>query len=656
MHDGGVASGGERLPHQPALDGLRGAAVAGVLLFHGDHLRGGYLGVDVFFVLSGFLITSLLLAEAEAKGDVALGRFWSRRARRLLPALAGVLAAIAVYAAVLAKPDELSQLRSDALATIAYVANWRQIVAGTDYWALFRTRSPLEHTWSLAIEEQFYVVWPLVLAALVRARGRGVTKPHTLRRRVLVVAGAGAVASYAAMAVLGRGADPSRAYFGTDTRLGSILVGAGLAAILAGRAPLRRTGARVALDVAGITALAVTALLWTRIPGSSPFLYSGGFVVSAATTAVLITSAVQPQGLVRSLLSMRPLRLLGLVSYGVYLWHWPIYVVLDGSRTGLSGWTLVAVRIAVTLVIAVASYHLLEQPIRRGAGSPRRLRVAVPAIAVALVALLLAVTTGAEAPRRLVADPIRAAPVAPPVELASVGQAAVPSPRILLVGNSVSLYAGDEGFKALTTSPPLDVLNLGSVGCRFLPEETRYRSHDGPLLHSAATPCRDDWPRAVSTFRPDVVVLLFAEPSDNTHEIDGRWTEPCKRAYDEVFERELEAQTRLLASTGATVVVSTAAYTGLPATGPTWMAHNDCQNAIIRRVVAAQPGAVLVDVFSWICQPGGACASRLGGVELRPDGVHFRDAGARLLARRVLDELRAHGVLRDLVVEPDPPA
>src|SRR5437762_2587142 len=166
----GVSVDPPRLNHQPALDGLRGLAVAAVLLFHGDHLRGGFLGVDAFFVLSGFLITSLLLTEARDRGGIALGAFWARRARRLLPALACVLAAVALYAWLLAKPDELATIRGDALATIGYFANWRSIFTSRDYWALFRSPSPLEHTWSLAIEEQFYLAWPLVVAALVRGR------------------------------------------------------------------------------------------------------------------------------------------------------------------------------------------------------------------------------------------------------------------------------------------------------------------------------------------------------------------------------------------------------------------------------------------------------------------------------------------------------
>ena len=186
-----AAGGGScpaRLGHEPALDGLRGLAVVGVLVFHGGYLQGGYLGVDAFFVLSGFLITSLLLVEATGSGGVSLGRFWARRARRLLPALACVLGFVALYAAVWAQPNELATIRGDAIATLLYVANWHQIATSNDYFALFRSPSPLDHTWSLAIEEQFYVVWPLVIWLVVRAR-RGSNLARPCAGRVLRVGG-----------------------------------------------------------------------------------------------------------------------------------------------------------------------------------------------------------------------------------------------------------------------------------------------------------------------------------------------------------------------------------------------------------------------------------------------------------------------------------
>ena len=210
------------ISHVPALDGLRGAALLGVLFFHADGaLKGGYLGVDLFFVLSGYLITSILLAEHDATGKIVLSTFWVRRARRLFPALLSLMPAVAAYAWLLARADELKGIRADALATLGYVANWRAIFSHKSYWELFASPSPLEHTWSLSIEEQFYVVWPLVVALVLRRGSRGWVLALSL--------GLGAL-SMGAMALLFDPADTTRAYLGTDTRAAAILAGAALAA------------------------------------------------------------------------------------------------------------------------------------------------------------------------------------------------------------------------------------------------------------------------------------------------------------------------------------------------------------------------------------------------------------------------------------------
>ncbi len=350
------------LPHVDALDGLRGLAVAGVLLFHGGHLTGGYLGVDLFFVLSGFLITSLLLVEGRDREHIALGSFWARRARRLLPALGGLIVGVAVYCVVFAQPSELSRIRGDAFATVAYVANWHSIATGTDYWALFRTPSPLEHTWSLAIEEQFYLVWPLVFVGLLAWWKRRTPQA------VLVVALVGAVASTLLMVALYSPSDASRVYYGTDTRATGILLGAALAALLAIRGPARSHTARVTIEVAGWVGFVVLALAWTQLSGESETLYRGGFLVCGLAAILVIATAVHPNRLLLgSALGFRPLCLLGIISYGLYLWHWPVDLVLDADRTGIDGWPLFAVQTAVAIGIAVVSYRWLERPIRRGA-------------------------------------------------------------------------------------------------------------------------------------------------------------------------------------------------------------------------------------------------------------------------------------------------
>jgi len=224
----------QHLEHVPALDGVRGLAVLAVLAFHGgmSWARGGFLGVDAFFVLSGFLITSLLLAEWAGTGRLALGRFWGRRARRLLPALLLVIVVVMLGARTLLPPEEVRLLRGDGLSALLYVANWRMILRGGDYFAQTAAPSPLEHTWSLGIEEQFYLVWPLLVAAALAMTLLGRTRRSALSL-VLAMCVLGVAASTTALAALYQPADPGRAYYGTDSRGASLLVGAGLAVLVA---------------------------------------------------------------------------------------------------------------------------------------------------------------------------------------------------------------------------------------------------------------------------------------------------------------------------------------------------------------------------------------------------------------------------------------
>ena len=277
--------------------------------------------------------------------------------------------------------EELASIRGDALATLGYVANWRAIFTHNDYWAMFRSPSPLEHTWSLAIEEQFYLLWPLAVVVLLRGRDavRGA-------RRVLVASLALAAFSFVFMQVSYDSGNPSPAYYSTVTRMGSILLGAALAAWLARpAAAVRRTsdevgaGRRV-LEIGALAAIAGLALAWTRLDGGSTTLYRGGLLLCAIATTVVIAAAVHPRrGPVSRALSFRPLCAAGLISYGLYLWHWPIYVYLDSDRVHLTGWPLLAVRVGVTLVVAVLSYRYVEQPIRLGIGAPARIRRLAPA-------------------------------------------------------------------------------------------------------------------------------------------------------------------------------------------------------------------------------------------------------------------------------------
>jgi peptidoglycan/LPS O-acetylase OafA/YrhL len=405
--------------HLPALNGLRALAVLGVMAYHLQlgWASGGYLGVDLFFVLSGFLITTLLLEEWVGTGRVNLAEFWARRAKRLLPALFVVLVALAAYLVLngaLGAPGanglvDLSGLRGDALATLLYVGNWHSIFAHQSYFAQFSTPSPLQHTWSLAIEEQFYLIWPPVLLLILRRSGRA------WRRVGLGVAVAATLASAGLMALLFHpGGDPTRVYYGTDTRLFDLMAGVAVAFLAAAR-PQPGPAARRALHLAGPAAAAALAVFWVTAgtPQGLPrrWMFEGGFLLCAVLAAIVVADArLLQRGPWARLVSIPPLHVLGTISYGVYLWHWPIFVYLTAARTGWSTAPLDVVRIAATLVAATASYYLVERPIRQ-----KKLRGAIrfglaPLAGVATAAALVIATVPAVADPSAVATTAKVAP------------------------------------------------------------------------------------------------------------------------------------------------------------------------------------------------------------------------------------------------------
>ena len=360
--------------HLPALNGLRAAAVIGVVAYHLQFgwASGGYLGVDLFFVLSGFLITTLLLEEWGGTGRLDLAAFWGRRARRLLPALFLVVGALALYLilnAIFAAPGsnaliDLPGLRGDAISTLLYVNNWHSIFTHQSYFAQFSSPSPLQHTWSLAIEEQFYLVWPLAVLLLLRLARRG------WRQIGMALTVSLGVLSSVLMAVLFHpGVDPTRVYYGTDTRLFDLMAGATVAFVAASRPQPGARACRALHTLAPVAAVALGAFWVTAgTPGGLPtnFMFEGGFLLCAGLAALVVADArlVEPGWFSRAI-AWHPLHFIGTISYGIYLWHWPVIVYLNGTRTGLSAWPLDALRVAVTLAVSTASYYLVERPIRR---------------------------------------------------------------------------------------------------------------------------------------------------------------------------------------------------------------------------------------------------------------------------------------------------
>jgi len=618
-----------RLPYRPALDGIRGLAVFAVLAYHAGlpWARGGFLGVDAFFVLSGYLITSLLLTEHRATGAIGLAAFWTRRARRLLPALFLVLAAVAGYAVVFAEAGELAKLRADALATLGYVANWRSVFSGESYFDQFAVPSPLTHTWSLAIEEQWYLLWPLAVLLLARAR-RG--SLGALLGVSLVLAAGSALL----MALLyDPHGDPSRVYYGTDTRAQSLLVGAALAAWLARRGDAGPV-AGAPLQIAAFACAAYVAWMWTATSSGSDFLYRGGLLLLAAAVAVVIAAALRPGPLARAL-SLPPLRWLGLVSYGVYLWHWPLYLVLTPGRTGWDGHALFALRLAVTVAVAVASYHLIEQPFRRGA--LRRWRaswsLAPAAVAALAIALVLVTRGGDHAPALATISP-------PPVS--DVGGAVAPPVRVLVVGDSVAFTMG-QGLARAEGEWRLSVWNNSRLGCGLLRADA-VRIKDAWIEQEGSC---DDWPARwqsyVDVFRPDVAIVLA-----------GAWDLYDRRVAGDVFEfgtpeadafalRELDAAVDVLSSRGATVLLLTTPHfqprdLGLVVDGPRFdRARIDRLNGLYQTLAARRHGDVVVLDLQRLV------AAARDGVELQGDGVHFTPAGADAVARWLAPQIVAAG-------------
>ena len=625
--------------HIPALDGVRGVAVAVVLLFHGGvgWARGGFLGVDAFFVLSGLLITSLLLDEVRREGAIDLGRFWARRARRLFPALLAVVAAAGLYGALIATPDALRGLRLDALATLAYVANWRYVAAGADYFEVTAQPSVLRHTWSLAIEEQFYLAWPLVVFGLARTRAR--------LSWIGGVAIGGVLASAIAMWVVHEpGQDPSRAYYGTDSRAQVVLMGAALAV---GVAVVRRRGGigrelGIVLGVAALLGAAAFTAAVARVEGSETALYRGGFFgLALAVAAVLAHIVLVPNGWSARALAWTPLRAAGRISYGLYLWHWPLYLTLTRERTGASGVGLLALRLVATTAVAVISYYVLELPIRQGALPRWRAGVALPvAAAVAVIAAVLGTMPPEEKAVASVAAPVAAgfpAPIRPPIPAGSPA-------RVLVVGDSVAKTLAKR-YERTARSYGLAITNAGVLGCGVVRGGPyRYFGQQRAALRACET-WPDQFARHISRVDPDVVLLIVGRWEVMDRVYQGKWTHLGEPAFDRYIESELDRAFRVLSDGDAIVAVATAPYflRGERPDGGRWPEDNpkrvDRFNQILRRVAARHPRHVAVLDLNERTSRGGRYTPVVDGVSLRFDGVHFSPEGARWLGPWLLGAL-----------------
>ena len=630
------ATGKERIA---SLDGIRAVALLIIMGYHFGvgWLQGGFFSLDIFYVLSGYLITGLLTSEYRKRGGITLSAFWLRRARRLLPALLIVLVAVTLMIRFAEPAGLYPDFRLSALSALFYFSNWWQIAASGNYFVATGAVSPLTHTWSLAVEEQFYLIWPLVVLAVMglsRSFARGV-------RALLVVSVVGAVSSAVEMILLYRpDANITRLYFGTDTHAQSILIGAAMACSMTiiqmrdgkeGMAPRATAPSLHAILVlVGLAGFAGTLTLTFTLQGTSAFDYQGGFTLSALSAAAIIVAAVcVPGGPIARFLSLSPLVWLGTISYGAYLWHYPVFVYFDSARTGLTDLSLLAVRFACTIVLATASYYLIERPVMYGTFW-RSLKAAVPAIALmgATVVVVFAGTTAA-------------ASAIPPI--GSIQGQSDPSGGhgipVLVTGDSTALtLAQSLSYWASVSKSDLTVIDKGSVGCGVA-EGSSYEMNG--TSNRVAEPCNPgappsaQWPALLKDwlvrYRPKVVVLLAGrwEVFDRT-DLAGQVTNITNPGYARYVQGQLQRYVSIASSAGASVVLMTAPYydSGEQSDGQPLPQDDPVRvrdyNQLVRRVADADPSVVSVVDVNAMVSPHGRFTTTVGAVTVRaPDGVHF---------------------------------
>jgi peptidoglycan/LPS O-acetylase OafA/YrhL/lysophospholipase L1-like esterase len=659
------------LTHQPALDGIRGAAVLAVVLYHGAGLdgigwmrswtHGGFLGVSAFFTLSGFLICSLLLREQMSTGDVALGHFWNRRARRLLPAAYLLLLGVLLLAPIAATERQIADLPGDTLAAVLYVINWRFIVGGTDYAALFTgAPSPLQHLWSLAIEEQWYLIVPLAAVGVAwwrRSRRGGHDRGVALDRFAIAMIAAASLGTIW-MIVISGGEYTNRAYMGTDTRFAEMAVGAAAAALLV-RGVTNPVGVRRWVNRLAPVALVGVLASWMFVTMRTEALYRGGLTVHAVAVALVIVAAVQSRGTTRRVLSVGALTYIGRISYGVYLIHWPVMLWITPQRTGLPATATLVLQLALTLALASLSFWFIESPIRRGDWLHGARAGAAIAASLALIALavwwlptpdtqnLNALGGAKDLVVPTTTTPPATAASAPGVPAAPPTTAPLPPLRVMMAGDSMaeSIVIGLQAWAEQTGA--MSVKNQSVVGCALgrtgmtrainveRAFEDRCTERDGALA------------TAVSEFDPQLVVVAgsFFDVADRLPDGFDSWTHIGEPAYDEWLVGELRNLADTATSNGAQLVWLNSPHLD-PVPGSTMLmgdppypeadpARVDRFNELLNQALDGRPNTTILDLQGWLRQqPGGEFDP-----SVRTDGVHFTYAGTAIFAPWLGDQL-----------------
>jgi peptidoglycan/LPS O-acetylase OafA/YrhL len=637
--------------------------VLAIIVFHTtSQMPGGFLGIDAFFVLSGYLITSLLLRERLGTGRIRLGEFWARRARRLLPALLLVVLAVALLEWITDPIDQLDARRSDLLASLLYYANWHFAAVGEDYFALVQDASPLRHIWSLAVEEQYYLAWPLMVLALMALLGGRL-------RLLLAVCIGGAVVSAVAMAALYEPGYPERAYFGTDARAHQLLIGGALAVLM----ELRpwNDGGRLAAWLGALAAAAAGVAVFI-VPEGASFYFHGGSVLFALAVAVGIWSLeVAPRGGLARLLSLPALVWVGLISYGLYLWHWPLVVWSQDSEIGTHERQLLIWVIA--FLLAAASYYAVERPVREGrlpwlGFSGRRLAVLAP-LALALGAGLCIAATRPEGSEILVAQaeadkhetscPEDSPAVRGRSYCVRVAADSAGAPVIVTAGDSTSL-ALDPGLRLVAARRGWRYIQAGQGGCPLAPVELR-APWDTRFMSERRRLCPIDIPAMLAAVArresPDVWIVVDRHGNLPIYD-HGRVLPTDHPRHATLFRAALRRALSILTADGAEVVILAAPPPALPSgciddpkAGPckssTWTAGDPVTrrlNSHYRAVAGDLPGVTIVSITDVLCPGGGACPVLMNGRLPRWDGIHFTVTYSRRIVPTIIARAERAGV------------
>ena len=686
----------------PTFDGMRGFwVVVGPLLYHArpesiqgglDIVPGGILSLDLFFVLSSYLIVSIALREWDANGRIDLVSYAGRRVRRLFPALFLALGFLSVYLAVVGEEDLIDRWTGAIVSALAYSANWHEIVAGVSYFEQYLTPSPLKHVWSFSIEEQFYIFAPLFLIAGLRWGGR---RGREILLGLSVLGALGSAWWMSRVHVVGE--DPSRAYYGTDTRAQALFVGIAmaLAVHLYGHPSTDRGKKVLALIAYPATAFHLWAVLAVSERDAWMFENGGFLLIAVASGAALLgLSQEAPWSPLYRFFAWSPVRYVGRISYGLYLYHWPIYLLVDSERAGslfgverLTGWSLLALHLSLTLIVSVLSFHLIEQPFvkRRWPLTGRDLKPFVAAfagaaaVAVILAGLLVAHTRRPPEVRQILV-PAAAAPAPVPEQSATsdqVDDADVPDDtaqpehtdgdsgdvepvatlddapsqappdtgpvRILTVGDSVMAQIGDALVEWTLENPDAGVIvfDEAHIGCgtvRFGLKRVPDGSEGpvGDLCSNWAVPAdpesvsREDvvsWSTVVDVFMPDIVIT-HVSPWDITDRLipgvaGDEWTYIGDPAFDAYAANEYGAAIELLTSTGADLYFLEGAVHNRPITPQNTPERVALLNELVAAVAEDSGAAVTMVDF-----PG--WIGELGSdreLSLRDDGLHLSAEG-----------------------------